>query len=156
MFNRRHMSQELERQIMTLHRCNTIFSVMLIDLDHFKEVNDTLGHPVGDQVLIGLSAFVSNNLREIDIFGRWGGEEFLCLMPNTNREQAMICAERLRYGIEHARLVDSHPDLAVTASFGLVTCSEKIEIGELLNRVDIALYEAKSVGRNRIICSEPF
>lgn len=107
-------------------------------------------------MLIGLSAFVSNNLREIDIFGRWGGEEFLCLMPNTNRKEAMICAERLRNGIEHARLVDSHPHLAVTASFGLVTRSEKLEIGDLLGRVDIALYEAKSVGRNRIVCSEPF
>jgi diguanylate cyclase (GGDEF)-like protein len=153
MFNRRHMVQEMDRQVKNLIRCNTTFSVLLVDLDHFKRINDTLGHPVGDMVLIGLSAFVSNSLREIDIFGRWGGEEFLCIMPNTNREQAMTCAERLRHGIEKARLVDSHPQLAITASFGLVTCTEKQDTDKLLEQVDIALYAAKSAGRNLVMFS---
>lgn len=150
-FNRRYLVEELERNVNTLKRHKIGFSIILIDLDHFKSVNDTYGHPIGDRVLIGLTRLVTNQLREIDVFGRWGGEEFLCILPNTNYEDAMACAERLRDGLEKTRLVSEHPELAVTASFGLVICQDHEGVEDVMQRVDEALYKAKSGGRNRVI-----
>jgi diguanylate cyclase (GGDEF)-like protein len=150
-FNRRFLIKELERNVNTLKRHKTGFSIILIDLDHFKNVNDTYGHPIGDRVLIGLTQFVLSKLREIDVFGRWGGEEFLCILPNTEFDGAMICAERLRVGLENTRMISELPELIVTASFGLVICHDHEGVEDIMQRVDEALYQAKSGGRNRVI-----
>jgi len=150
-FNRRHLGMELERQVQILQRYGTQFSVILLDVDHFKAVNDTFGHQVGDRVLIGLTRLITAALRDSDIFGRWGGEEFLCILPSTPYDEAMLCAERLRHQLEETRLESSLPDLVVTASFGVVVCRDREEIEVVMNRVDTALYQAKSDGRNRVV-----
>ena len=126
------------------------FSLVLLDVDHFKQVNDTFGHQVGDEVLKGLATLVSTTLRDIDIFGRWGGEEFLCLLPNTSYEEALPCAERLCSELANARLIEAMPNLAVTASFGVVGCCGDDDADSVMSRVDAALYEAKAAGRNRV------
>lgn len=150
-FNRRHLSEELERQVQTLDRHDIGFSIILLDVDHFKCVNDNLGHQVGDYVLVGLSSLMTDMLREIDIFGRWGGEEFLCILPNSSHEEASACAERLRAGLENARLVPNIPELVVTASFGVVVGQRDETVEGVMRRVDEALYEAKTGGRNRVV-----
>jgi diguanylate cyclase (GGDEF)-like protein len=149
-FNRRHLMDELERQLHLLTRYKTNFSIIILDIDHFKAVNDTHGHQIGDSVLIGLTRLLADNLREIDVFGRWGGEEFLCILPNTPIPEALYCAERLRSNLEKAQLIDTHPELLVTASFGVGTCLAGETIDALVKRVDTALYAAKAAGRNRV------
>lgn len=147
-FNRRHLLDELERQLQLKTRYGTPFSIIILDLDHFKSINDTLGHQVGDLVLIGLTRLLQDSLREIDICGRWGGEEFLCILPNTPIPEALYCAERLRAGLAVARIVGAHPELVVTASFGVGTCQPDETIDNMLQRVDTQLYAAKAAGRN--------
>ena len=97
------------------------------------------------------TARILAGLREIDHIGRWGGEEFLCILPNTGFEEALACAERLRRDLASARLVDGAPELSVTASFGVATCTPDDSIDALMVRADKALYEAKENGRNRIV-----
>ena len=147
-FNRRHLLDELERQALLNIRYGTPFSIILLDLDRFKSINDTLGHQVGDLVLIGLTRLLGDSLREIDVFGRWGGEEFLCILPNTPIPEAAFCAERLRMKLAEACLMDNHPELTVTASFGVGTCQPAESLDALIQRVDALLYEAKAAGRN--------
>ena len=101
-------------------------------------------------MLISLTQQLEKDLRDIDIFGRWGGEEFLCILPNTEIPEAVYCAERLRASLESARLVEQLPELAVTASFGVGTCQPDETIDTLLQRVDALLYAAKAAGRNCI------
>lgn len=149
-FNRRHLIDELERQSQLLKRYRTDFSIVILDIDHFKSINDTLGHQIGDLVLISLTKLLNDSLREIDACGRWGGEEFLCILPNTPIPEALHCAERLRSGLASARLVEAHPELAVTASFGVGTCQPDETIDALIQRVDALLYAAKAAGRNCI------
>lgn len=149
-FNRRHLLDELGRQTQLQARYGTPFSIILLDLDHFKQVNDTLGHQVGDQVLIGVTRLFEETLREIDVPGRWGGEEFLCILPNTPIPEALCCAERLRAKLEAAHLVSARPELTVTASFGIGTCQPGESIDALIQRVDALLYQAKAAGRNRV------
>ena len=148
--NRRHLVDELERSVHGYRRYGIDFSLVLLDVDHFKQVNDTFGHQVGDEVLKGLAKLVSTTLRDIDVFGRWGGEEFLCLLPNTSYEEALPCAERLCADLANARLIEAMPNLAVTASFGVVGCCGDDDADSVMSRVDAALYEAKAAGRNRV------
>ena len=148
--NRRHLVDELERAVHGYRRYGIDFSLVLLDVDHFKRVNDTFGHQVGDLVLKGPTARVSDALRDIDVFGRWGGEEFLCLLTNTTYEEAMACAERLCVDLADARLVEAMPDLVITASFGVVGCCGEDDADSVMSRVDAALYEAKAAGRNRV------
>lgn len=149
-YNRRHLMDELERQFQLRIRYRTEFSIIILDVDHFKAINDTHGHQVGDLVLIGLTRLLKDSLREIDVCGRWGGEEFLCILPNTPIPEALYCAERLRRTLEEAHLIDALPELAVTASFGVGTYRENESIDTLLQRVDAELYAAKSAGRNQV------
>ena len=154
-FNRRYLVEELEHKVQLLRRYHTGFSLISFDIDHFKAINDNFGHQVGDLVLKALTQRVVNDLREIDVFGRWGGEEFLCILPNTPFDEAISCAERLRQHIENAILVSTHHDLVVTASFGVASCQPKEGVDELLGRVDAALYNAKAAGRNQVKGSIP-
>lgn len=149
--NRRHLVEELERNFQTFQRYASEFSLILLDIDHFKRINDLYGHHTGDQVLKATTARILAGLREIDHIGRWGGEEFLCILPNTGFEEALACAERLRRDLATARLVDALPELSVTASFGVATCRQDDSIDTLMGRADKALYEAKEKGRNRIV-----
>lgn len=153
-FNRRHLLEELKRNTNALQRYESEFALIMLDVDFFKRINDTYGHQVGDQVLVGLVHEISGILRDNDIFGRWGGEEFLCILPNTSYADALGCAERLCLALARAKLVDSCPDLVVTASFGVVSAVEGEGVDAMVNRADDALYKAKQSGRN-CVCGVP-
>lgn len=138
-------SQEMERA----SRYNLPFSLILIDLDFFKKVNDTYGHDVGDQVLQQASEIFNLAIRGIDIAARWGGEEFILLLPQTDSEGAVLIAERIRITMEN----HDFPGVGKqTASFGVATYkSPEIDI---FKQVDKALYEAKETGRNKVVALE--
>jgi diguanylate cyclase len=123
------------------------FSLILLDIDDFKMVNDTYGHLVGDDVLINISNILSKFTRKTDSVGRWGGEEFIIICPNTNLEEASNLAEKLRDKISKYQF---HKVGNKTASFGVVCYKEDDSLNELLARVDDAMYLAKSKGKNRV------
>ena len=120
----------------------------MLDIDHFKSVNDTYGHDVGDAVLVKFSEIISQTIRENDVVGRWGGEEFLLICPETYIKQSSELAELLRTRIENS-------DFPIvgrkTASFGVAAYKEEESITELLKQADNALYQAKENGRNQVI-----
>ena len=150
-FNRRHLIQLAKREIKIASRTSSSLSVILFDLDNFKNINDKFGHPVGDIVLTKISEAVQSQLRAAEIFGRYGGEEFCVICPNTGKEEVKSIAERLRQCIEDIDWKDQ-PTYSVTASFGVCTSAnlEQHTIEELLSRVDSALYQAKHDGKNRV------
>ena len=132
------------------HRYNYPISIILLDLDHFKNINDEHGHDQGDQVLIQTSKIMSEVMRKSDICIRWGGEEFLILLPKTTLDGASVLAEKLRSAIEE----NSFGDLCkVTASFGVVEKIQSETYDQWYSRVDMALYKAKREGRNRVVPS---
>lgn len=149
-YNRRHLAEQLDLQTAAFLRTRQPFSVVLIDIDHFKHINDKHGHDAGDVVLKGATREMSLVLREMDIFGRWGGEEFLCILPHTDREDALRCAERLRSRLKDTHFDATSPGLRVTASFGVATAQDGDRVDDLVKRCDLALYRAKSEGRDRV------
>ena len=145
--NRRLLSQLLEEEVRRVDRYNLPLSIMLFDLDWFKKINDTLGHNTGDKVLQEVAQLLRQNLRTSDPFGRWGGDEFLCLAINSNGDQAVELAERLREALQQ------HPFSVVkqvTASFGITTYQKGDTPETLIRRADLGLYKAKAGGRNRV------
>jgi diguanylate cyclase (GGDEF)-like protein len=124
---------------------------MLIDIDFFKKVNDTYGHPQGDKVLKGVAEILKNNSREIDTVGRWGGEEFLLILTHTDLDTATSVANKLRSKI---KAYDFGLEREITASFGVTEFDiEKDTESSILSRVDANLYEAKETGRDKVISS---
>jgi diguanylate cyclase (GGDEF)-like protein/PAS domain S-box-containing protein len=150
LFNRRKIDQILEDEMARYNRSEQVFSVILLDLDHFKQVNDTYGHPAGDRVLIETALCLQKNIRKVDYAGRWGGEEFLIVLTGTGIAGAAIIAEKLRQVINQH---DFQPVKQLSASFGVAQCLTGESLNKLISRVDIALYEAKSEGRNRVSIS---
>ncbi len=154
-FNRRaifdHIWMELDRS----KRENLPISVFMLDIDHFKGVNDTYGHLIGDQVLRETVKRIKHNVRPYDIVGRFGGEEFLLISPGLGREEAWELAERVRVGIGEAPFWVEDNAIAVTLSLGGVTWNGRDSMDELVNRADTALYQAKEQGRNRVVCLKP-
>jgi diguanylate cyclase (GGDEF)-like protein len=138
------LNQELDRSI----RYARSFSVILFDIDEFKVVNDTFGHLEGDKVLKELSMLVSTLLRKADYAGRWGGEEFLLILPETDGDAAASLADRIRVKIEENHFVNNY---FITASFGVATYQVGQNLEDLLERADIALYQAKYNGRNQVV-----
>ena len=127
--------------------------VVLLDADHFKNVNDTYGHPVGDEVLRAIAMTLRENIRDIDMAARWGGEEFAVLLKGVSLEKASEIAEDLRQKIGEITIAD-HPDIKITASFGVASSRSATEGRELVKQVDDALYAAKRSGRNRVVTFE--
>jgi diguanylate cyclase (GGDEF)-like protein len=123
------------------------FSVILFDVDHFKKINDTYGHDIGDQVLKEFANLIQENIRDKDIVGRWGGEEFVIIANDLSGKQAVVFSDRLRKLIEETSLSDN---CRVTASFGVAEYRQKEKTKDVLKRADIALYMAKENGRNRV------
>jgi diguanylate cyclase (GGDEF)-like protein len=126
---------------------------LMVDIDHFKQFNDLYGHAVGDQVIQVVSRLLSTSLRETDVLGRYGGEEFCVVMPGTNVQQALSLAERMRRDIEvNARgCVEGVDVMTITASFGVASLSVAAQsIEGLIDQADQALYSAKQAGRNRV------
>lgn len=146
-YNRLHLDETITYEVNRSKRYRTQMSVILLDIDHFKHVNDEYGHPIGDRVLIELCRLVKQQLRVTDIFGRWGGEEFLVVCPDTGVQEAVIIAEKLRRSIEEAYI---DPVSHITVSFGVTDLREEDGEKELISRADRHLYRAKNEGRNRV------
>ena len=149
--NRLRLTQALEEEASRSRRYATGFCILLLDVDHFKMVNDEHGHPVGDQVLIGIAQVLREGIREVDIAGRWGGEEFMVLCRETTLEGAMVLAEKLRSSI-HARKFAQVG--RKSASLGVALFRADESLSETIARADAALYRAKESGRNRVECVE--
>jgi len=145
LFNRKHMEYLLEQEIARSRRYGKKFSVILVDIDYFKKVNDTLGHQAGDEVLVEISNVLKTNTRETDLVGRWGGEEFLIILPETNLDFAVKAAEKLRKAIMRIIINDINQ---ISASFGVADLKNDDTMRKLVFRADNALYNAKSDGRN--------
>jgi diguanylate cyclase (GGDEF)-like protein len=126
----------------------------MMDLDHFKSINDTHGHGVGDDVLRTYANTVHATMRDTDIFGRHGGEEFMLILTAITPGSALPALERIQAGVAAADWAAIVPGLAVTQSIGVAGFRKDENVGQLLNRADAALYEAKRTGRNRIVVSE--
>ncbi len=146
-YNRRKINQVLSRVFIEAKRYKKSFSVIILDLDHFKKINDKYGHQTGDKVLKGFSDLLKENIREVDIFGRWGGEEFLIICPETGLDSAIDLAQRLRATIEKNIFIDGE---TLTASFGVAAYFEGDNIKNIIKRADDSLYSAKEKGRNRV------
>ncbi len=153
-FNRRTLTQRLEQEHSRAERTGVPYAVALMDLDHFKAVNDTHGHAVGDDVLREFAATVHDKMRDTDIFGRYGGEEFLLILTSITPESAEPALGRIRAGVAAVDWAQFAPGLAVTVSIGVAGFRKGENVGQLLYRADAALYEAKRAGRNRINFSE--
>lgn len=150
LYNRRRLSQLLGSEVERARRYATPFSVLVFDIDHFKEVNDRFGHDVGDLVLVELARLVGGTLRASDSFARWGGEEFLVLLPETRLEQARDLAELLRQRVEGHAFVTAG---RISVSIGLTAFRTSDDSNQIFKRADQALYEAKQQGRNQVAVS---
>lgn len=148
-FNRRHMDISLAEAIERQRRTAAPASVLAIDIDHFKKVNDDFGHAAGDMVLKGLVTLIRNRTRRLDKLFRMGGEEFLLLLPDTRVNAAMKQAEALRQLVADSKLLNEHP---VTVSIGVAEYQPGQKQDLWLKSADEALYEAKTGGRNRVVC----
>ncbi|MEJ2059908.1 MAG: diguanylate cyclase [Gammaproteobacteria bacterium] len=156
LLNRTHMQTLLEKTHAQSHRSGRPYSLILIDLDHFKRVNDNFGHQIGDAVLKEVTKTIRSGNREGDAMSRWGGEEFLCLLPDTDAQQATLIAERFRRRVENAPLETRWRDINITISAGVASYPQDSEhLSRLINLVDSALYEAKRSGRNKVVHMGP-
>jgi two-component system cell cycle response regulator len=153
--NRRYMDHHLNRLMMTAASGGAAVSLLVFDMDHFKNVNDTHGHDIGDEVLKEFSKRLCANIRAQDMPCRMGGEEFVVIMPETNTDMAMIIAERVRLKVaENAFIASNGRHLEITVSVGVTTSQGQGDgVESMLKRADRGLYEAKSSGRNRVIIS---
>jgi diguanylate cyclase (GGDEF)-like protein len=148
--NRRQIADDVTRAVSAARRHEAELSVLLIDIDHFKDVNDTYGHQAGDQALAAVAHAMEDALRREDVVGRWGGEEFLAILPATDIDGATVVAERIRAGIAALEIVtDDAVPIALSASVG-VAAGAADGVTALLDRADGALYAAKAAGRNRV------
>ncbi|MBN2049256.1 MAG: diguanylate cyclase [Spirochaetales bacterium] len=151
LYNRNKLDGVLEQELQRARRYGRSFSLLMADIDHFKKVNDTLGHVAGDQVLKELGVLLRENTREVDTSGRWSGEEFITLCPETNLQQAVKIAEKMR------TLVEEHPfstGCPITWSIGVAEFQDEASVTELIEKVDAAMYKAKNEGRNRVCVEE--
>jgi diguanylate cyclase (GGDEF)-like protein len=150
LLNHACFKEHLNRHFQEARRYDRPLSLMMLDLDHFKRINDTQGHPVGDEVLKAVAATVGSNIRDCDYAYRYGGEELALLLPETSEEQATLLAERLRRQIRGLAVGNG---VNVSASFGVAQIESCDACGEdLLMRTDQALYQAKAMGRDQV-CS---
>jgi diguanylate cyclase (GGDEF)-like protein len=151
--NRRALMAALEREHSRAERSGAACSIAMIDLDHFKRINDTRGHAAGDEVLRELAATVHDTMRATDVFGRYGGEEFLMIVIGDAPALALTVMERIRTAVAAKNWSSIAPDLSVTLSAGVASHRKGETVEQLLHRADLALYQAKDAGRNTIIAS---
>lgn len=149
--NRRALDAALTRNVEQARRYNKPLSMLLCDLDHFKEINDTLGHAAGDEILMLVSERLQEHIRASDLGFRYGGEEFAVLLPQTDADCALKAAERLRRALNEAPMAYDDRNLDITASLGVATLTDDDSAESLLETADTALYEAKANGRNTVI-----
>ena len=147
--NRRALDEDLARQMSQWKRHARPVSVLMIDIDHFKKFNDTYGHQAGDAVLQQVAGLLRKTMREADLVGRFGGEEFSAILPSTDATEACRAAERARTAIHTATFTHEGEMLHVSVSIGAAQCLECEEADAFVKRADAALYTAKQAGRNR-------
>jgi diguanylate cyclase (GGDEF)-like protein len=150
LYNRRAMMEHFDHEIGRNKRNQLPFSVLFIDLDHFKRINDAKGHEAGDCVLIEISIRMKNMLRSQDSIARWGGEEFVVLLPETTLAEGRIVAEKIRRAIADTPFYAHGVELFLTASFGVAEFRPGLDISQTINAADAAVYAAKMNGRNRV------
>jgi diguanylate cyclase (GGDEF)-like protein len=151
-FNRRHFFALAEREFHRASRFGGALSAIMLDIDHFKQVNDQHGHAVGDQVIVEVAKLCRTSIRAIDILGRYGGEEFVFVLPETDVHGARQLAERLRQRIAAAKFSSPAGPLTCTASLGVASTLVKVpDVNTLVANADVALYAAKQAGRNRVV-----
>jgi two-component system cell cycle response regulator len=150
--NRRYLNRRLREELTMARRFKTPLSCVMVDVDHFKKFNDTLGHQAGDTVLQSLAKLLCTDKRDYDVVGRYGGEEFLLLLPQVDGPGALALAERLREKVEEASLAPSGTPQRVNISLGVATFNgDDLNEEDLIRQADEALYEAKAAGRNRSV-----
>lgn len=149
--NREAVLNELDAALATVGERNTNLCLIMADVDHFKHINDTYGHLAGDKVLQCIAAKLQQLLREFDIVGRFGGEEFIIMLEDTPLPIARKVAERLRSGVEHELVQCDEQNISLTISLGLTQAAARDDVRGLIRRADDALYQAKEEGRNRVV-----
>lgn len=147
--NRRWLDIEIKQRIAQLKRQNAPFSALLVDIDHFKAINDGLGHDAGDAMLVSVAKELRTTLRDMDVICRVGGEEFVIVLPGTNADAAALAGQRLRSAIENARFLFNDKVIPITVSIGLTAARTTDSQETILKRADEALFAAKRSGRNR-------
>ena len=154
LFNRRHFLEQARREFFRARRFEHAVTALMVDVDHFKSYNDNYGHDVGDEVLRELAAILRSQTRDIDILGRYGGEEFIILLPETDLKVGLEAGERLRRLVEKSRIPTRSGELTLTVSVGVASSkAAKPDLERLITLADEALYEAKESGRNRVAAS---
>lgn len=154
LFNRRGIINAAEREVERARRYERSVVLCMLDVDHFKRVNDTYGHPVGDEVLVGISRYLQNNLRGIDLIGRYGGEEFLFVLVENELASAQMVAERMCQRLSATPIITSVGNIAISVSIGLAGWHPAYtSLSDVIQAADEALYCAKRSGRNRVCCA---
>jgi len=154
--NRRYLLAEANQQLQAAHHASQTLALLIIDLDHFKQINDQYGHLAGDEVLVAVVDALKRNLRTGDCLGRLGGEEFALLMPKTTQAEAVETAERLRQAAAAQQIKLQGQPLRQTVSIGIALLQkEDTSLSSLMHRADLAMYAAKTQGRNRVVCEQP-
>jgi diguanylate cyclase (GGDEF)-like protein len=150
--NRRYFHEYMEKEMARMKRFDHRSSLLMLDIDHFKSVNDRHGHTAGDDVLKELGSIISSNIREVDLAARWGGEEFTIMLTHVDGKNAYMIANRLREVIESHLFLSEEIDFNITVSIGLVIIQpdSKFSVDEAIIMADKALYMAKEKGRNRV------
>jgi diguanylate cyclase (GGDEF)-like protein len=147
--NRNYIEREAQNRFEEKKRFNIPFGILFIDIDHFKKVNDAYGHDIGDEVLrFVANTFVSNS-RPFDLYGRWGGEEFIGLIRNVTGKELEMLGNRLRSLVENSYIVHGRETIKITISIGATLVKENDTMDSLIKRADTLLYKSKTEGRNR-------
>lgn len=154
LYNHAHLQACLHQEFERTQRTGMATAFIMIDLDHFKKINDTYGHETGNQVLLRVANILESETRKLDICCRYGGEEFAVILPSTELMLAKQVAERFRGVLEHNPISSNHGDLNVTASLGVAVCNDpkKMTVETLIEHADKSLYQAKQSGRNQVHC----
>ena len=150
-YNRREFENQIKRHIAFASRHRSPLSLFMFDLDHFKNINDTHGHPGGDKVLQEVALLVKDNMRTGDVLARYGGEEFIAILPETEKAKAMELADRLRSKIAAMKISHNHTFIQVTASFGVSELLPNSDMAKIVQDADTMLYKAKTNGRNTVM-----
>lgn len=150
LFNRRFFDQEIVLEVARAIRQKEPLSLIMLDVDDFKKINDTHGHPAGDEVLRVLGKLINDNVRKGDVAARYGGEEIAILLPNTQQEGAEELAERLLKEVHNAKVVVGEKQISFTASIGIGDFRKDMTAEKLVENADAALYQAKEKGKDRI------
>jgi len=144
--NRRFFNEQLN----LIHTKLSSYIIILVDLDHFKNINDIFGHHFGDEALCEVAKILSAHTRHTDIVARYGGEEFIIALPNTSLKIAQEIAEHCRLAIQNQCLIYEQIDIQLTASFGISSSNQDLQMNKVIHQADLALYQAKQHGRNQV------